>query len=168
MGNYIARVALLICAGARLLLCSLVGLVPDSNLNAFGLNRDAFHEKVQLWLDLLPPQWMIGYAHYGPGYGHCFPDAYLRSAPLDLPNAPPVSLTESGLAVVPPDAPVMVVLPVFKSGTGAGPPKIMTSPVLFPAFLVICCVDSGCGLMEPFDPMWPYAPARLVVGFRSD
>jgi hypothetical protein len=85
-----------------------------------------------------------------------------------LPDAPSVLLgPNSGRDVVPPVAPLIVLLPVLILGMSAGPPRIIT-PVARPCeSWFIWYVDSGWGLMEPSDPMSLYAPAKLIDGLNS-
>ena len=88
----------------------------------------------------------------------------MPTAPLDEPG---LFETEPEFGVVLPLDPLIVVLPVLKSGTGAGPPRIITPPLVRPCDSCLIVYDgSGCGLMEPSGPMSLYDPA-ILLDWRS-
>ena len=57
-----------------------------------------------------------------------------------------------------------LIVPVF---TSTGTPRIISPPFEVCGSELTLYDDSGCGSMEPFDPMSLYDPARLVPGVLS-
>ena len=86
-------------------------------------------------------------------------DAYWPSAPLAPLDEPVLFEPDPERGVVPPVD--LLVVPVLKSGMAAGPPRIIAPSVRLCGSWLILYDDSGCGLMEPFDPMSLYDPARV-------
>ena len=86
-------------------------------------------------------------------------DAYLPPAPLAPLDEPVLFEPDPERGVVSPLD--LLIVPVLISSMSAGAPRIIAPSVRLSGPWLILYDDSGCGLMEPSDPMSLYDPARL-------